>query len=39
LTKFIKVKAHQSKPSDEKLVWLWKGNYIADKLPEEGRMN
>ena len=38
LTKFIKVKAHQSKPSDENLVWLWKGNYIADKLAEEGRM-
>lgn len=38
LTKFVKVKAHQKKPSDPAKVWLWKGNFIADKLAEEGRM-
>lgn len=38
LTTFVKVKAHQKKPTDQKMVWLWKGNFIADKLAEEGRM-
>jgi len=38
LTTFVKVKAHQKKPKDPKKVWLWKGNFIADKLAEEGRM-
>ena len=38
LTKFVKVKAHQTKPVDEKLLWLWNGNYIADKLAEQGRI-
>lgn len=38
LTTFVKVKAHQKKPKDPKLVWAWKGNFIADKLAEEGRM-
>ena len=38
LTKFVKVKAHQKKPRDPAKVWLWKGNFIADKLAEEGRM-
>ena len=38
LTKFVKVKAHQKKPRDPAKVWFWKGNFIADKLAEEGRM-
>jgi ribonuclease HI len=38
LTTFIKVKAHQKKPIDPKKIWLWKGNFIADKLADEGRM-
>ena len=38
LTTFIKVKAHQSKPKDKKLLWLWNGNYVADKLADEGRI-
>lgn len=38
LTKFVKVKAHQRKPKDSNKIWLWKGNFIADKLAEEGRM-
>jgi len=38
LTTFIKVKAHQKRPKDPSKVWLWKGNFIADKLAEEGRM-
>jgi ribonuclease HI len=38
LTTFVKVKAHQKKPTDQKMLWLWKGNFIADKLANEGRM-
>ena len=38
LTTFVKVKAHLKKPTDQKMVWLWKGNFISDKLAEEGRM-
>jgi ribonuclease HI len=38
LTTFVKVKAHQAKPKDQKSLWLWNGNYIADKLAEEGRI-
>jgi len=38
LTKFVKVKAHQKKPKDPKLIWAWKGNFIADKLAKEGKM-
>ena len=38
LTNFVKVKAHQAKPKDQKSLWLWNGNYIADKLAEEGRI-
>ena len=37
LTTFVKVKAHQKKPSDQKMIWLWQGNFIADKLADEGR--
>lgn len=38
LTKFVKVKAHQKKPNNPALIWEWKGNFIADKLADEGRM-
>lgn len=38
LTTFVKVKAHQNKPKDKTKFWLWEGNFIADKLAEEGRM-
>jgi hypothetical protein len=38
LTTFVKVKAHLKKPTDQKMVWLCKGNFISDKLAEEGRM-
>lgn len=38
LTTFVKVKAHQPKPKDQKKLWLWTGNFIADKLADEGRM-
>lgn len=38
LTTFVKVKAHQKKPTEQKMLWLWKGNFIADKLANEGRM-
>jgi ribonuclease HI len=38
LTNFVKVKAHKAKPKDQKSLWLWNGNYIADKLAEEGRI-
>ena len=38
LTKFVKVKAHKKKPKDPSKVWFWEGNFVADKLAEEGRM-
>jgi ribonuclease HI len=39
LTKFVKVKAHQNKPKDKDKLWIWEGNFIADKLAEEGRLS
>lgn len=37
LTTFVKVKAHTKKPDDPKKQYIWKGNYIADKLAFQGR--
>ena len=35
-TKFVKVKAHVAK-KDATDMWLWKGNFVADELANEGR--
>lgn len=38
-TAFVKVKAHKRKPprTNERAIWLWNGNDIADKLANQGR--
>lgn len=38
-TNIIKIKSHQPKPynTESREYWLWYGNYIADKLANEGR--